>query len=402
VLETILTVIGTRPEAIKLAPVIKAIEAQDRRFTSRVVVTAQHRDMLDQVLSLWDVRPDHDLDLMRSGQSLGELTSRAMDGLSAVIAAERPSWVIVQGDTSTAMAGALSAFYQGVPVGHVEAGLRTYDMHHPFPEELNRRVVGLATRLHFAPTARAVDNLIREGVDPTRVVQTGNTVVDAFNAVARMPFDVAGSELSRLPRDKRIVMVTAHRRESFGMGIEEICAAVRWIATSYDDVHIAMPVHPNPKVSGPVYAALSGLANVTLLPPLDYRPMVWLMQRSHFLITDSGGLQEEATGVGKPVLILRDTTERPEGVEAGSARLVGAHRDRIIEGAKHLLDDAAAHRQMSRVSSPYGDGRASQRIVACLAEPDRVIDLTAPDLDSTAYDQVPGFSEAVGSSRGVR
>ena len=384
-METILSVIGTRPEAIKLAPVIREIRRHPDRVRSRVVVTAQHRGMLDQVLSLWGIEPDVDLDLMQPGQGLSRLTSRALDGLSQVIADEQPEWVIVQGDTTTAMTGALAAFYQGVPVGHVEAGLRTYDMDHPFPEEANRRFVGLMARMHFAPTQRAADNLLAEGVDASRVFVTGNTVVDAFHAVRDLPFDRAMSPLADLPDDKRLLLVTAHRRENFGPGIDRICRAIATIADRHD-VHVAFPVHPNPKVAGPVYAALSGRPDVSLLPPLDYQPLAWLLERSHFVITDSGGLQEEATGVGKPVLVLRDATERPEGVLAGNAVLVGAHYERIVTWADRLLTEALTHRRMSTRTSPYGDGHASERIVSLLTESDHVIDLTRPALDTTAYD----------------
>jgi UDP-N-acetylglucosamine 2-epimerase (non-hydrolysing) len=395
-MDRILTVIGTRPEAIKLAPVIEALEASEH-LESRVVVTAQHRGMLDQVLDLWGIHPHHDLDLMVPGQSLHGLTSRALEGLSEVIDQERPEWILVQGDTTTAMAGSLAGFYKGVPVGHVEAGLRTYDMSHPFPEEANRRIIGLLARLHFAPTDRAASHLIKEGVDPSRVVMTGNTVVDAFQRIARMPYDVSGSSLAQLPTDKRLVLVTAHRRENFGHGIEEICRAVRWISTVYDDVHIAMPVHPNPHVSGPVHELLGGLDNVTLVEPLDYQPLVWLLKRCFMVLTDSGGVQEEAIGVGKPVLVLRDTTERPEGVEAGNARLVGPHCDRIIRWAQALLDDGITHAAMSKASSPYGDGRASERIVSWLMQPDKTIDLTAPELDNNAYDTYPASLARLGS-----
>jgi UDP-N-acetylglucosamine 2-epimerase (non-hydrolysing) len=392
VVETILTIAGTRPEAIKLAPVIKEIERRSSELRSCIVVTAQHRHLLDRVLDLWRIVPNYDLDIMSPNQSLSALTSRVLGGIADVIEREQPQWVLVQGDTTSAMAGTLAAFYQGVPVGHVEAGLRTYDMYHPFPEEVNRRFISLMARLHFAPTRRAADNLVREGNECTSVYVTGNTIIDAFNTVSKMRFDVANSELCMLPAHKRLILVTAHRRENFGQGIKEICQAIRHLSR-HEDVHIAMPVHPNPHITAPVHAALSDLPNVTLLPPLDYQPFVWLLRRCLFVLTDSGGLQEEATCIGKPVLVLRDTTERPEGVDAGSAVLVGAHRERIIGWAERLLKDESVLQAMTIQSAPYGDGFASRRIVDLLTEQDRVIELTRPMLDRPTYTNVVKVNE---------
>lgn len=385
-MQTIVTILGTRPEAIKMAPVIKEIQSRRDRLRCCVVVTGQHREMLDQVLGLWGIVPDHDLDLMRPNQSLGALTSRALSAIGEVIAHENPAWVLVQGDTTSAMSAALAAFYQGVPVGHVEAGLRTYDLDRPFPEEANRRFVGLVSKVHFAPTERAYDNLIREGVPDSRVFLTGNTGVDAFRAIAGRPFDPAASALAELPQHKPLVLVTAHRRENFGHGLREICHAVRDVAERHG-VHIAMPVHPNPHVSSTVRAILDGHPDVTLLPPLEYQPLVWLLRRCAFLLTDSGGLQEEAASDGKPVLVLRDTTERWEGVESGNAVLVGTQRERILGWSERLITDSDVYDRMSIRSDAYGDGRASGRIIDLLTESERSLDLSRPSLDSPAYDR---------------
>ncbi len=298
-----------------MAPVVKALEARPDWIESRVCVTAQHREMLDQVLELFDMIPDYDLDIMGEDQSLAQVTASVFAGLDPVLTAERPDWVLVQGDTTTVMAAGLLAFYHRIKVGHVEAGLRTHDKHRPFPEEINRRVAGVVADLHFAPTAWARDNLLREGVAPEAVCVTGNPVIDALLMVADRPYDPGTGPLAGLPWERRIVLVTAHRRENFGRPLEEICAALIEIARRYpDDVHIVYPVHLNPNVQGPVYRLLGGVPNVTLLPPLDYLPLVHLMKRCTLVLTDSGGIQEEAPGLGKPVLVLREVTERPEGV----------------------------------------------------------------------------------------
>ena len=349
-----------------MAPVVRALAGHPDEFRSVVCVTGQHREMLDRVLELFEIVPDHDLAVMRPDQTLTDVTTAVLRGLEPVVAGERPDWLLVQGDTTTAIAGALAAYYQRVAVAHVEAGLRTGDKYRPFPEEVNRKLVSAIADLHLAPTTRAAENLRAEGIPDERVVVTGNTVIDAIRHVGALPYDPAGTELAALPADKRIVLVTAHRRETFGRGIEEICAGLRELAEGREDVHLVYAVHPNPNIAGPVHRLLAGVPNLTLLAPLDYRPMVWLLRRSSLVITDSGGLQEEAPGLGKPVLVVRDTTERPEGVEAGTVRLVGADRARIVAEAARLLDDPAAYDAMARSVNPYGDGHAAGRIVAAL------------------------------------
>jgi UDP-N-acetylglucosamine 2-epimerase (non-hydrolysing) len=366
---TVLIVFGTRPEAIKMAPVVRELAAHPEAFHPVVCVTGQHRQMLDQALDLFGIVPDYDLAVMTPGQGLAGVTAGVLTGLDPVFVEVKPDWVLVQGDTTTAMTASLAAFYHRVPVGHVEAGLRTDDKCHPFPEEINRRITSVVADMHFAPTAWAAGNLRREGVSAERVAVTGNTGVDAIRTVVGMPFDPAGTQLAGLPLDaKRLILVTAHRRENIGRGIDEICAALRDLATTRDDVHFVFPVHLNPLVWEPVHAMLAGVPNVTLLPPIDYRPLVWLLQKCHFVITDSGGIQEEAPGLGKPVLVLRETTERPEGVEAGTVRLVGACRERIVEWATRLLVDAPAFEFMARAVNPYGDGHAAEKIVQALRE----------------------------------
>jgi UDP-N-acetylglucosamine 2-epimerase (non-hydrolysing) len=363
---TVLSVFGTRPEAIKMAPVVRDLAKHPDTFRSVVCVTGQHREMLDQVLQLFEIEPDYDLAVMTPGQTLAGVTAAVLIGLDRVLDEVKPDWVLVQGDTTTAMAASLGAFYRRIPVGHVEAGLRTDDKWQPFPEEINRRITGVIADLHFAPTEWAANNLRREGVPEERIVVTGNTVIDAIQWAAEQPFDPAGTPLADLPiGEKRLILVTAHRRENFGQGISEFCAALRELATR-DDVHIVYPVHLNPNVWEPVHAALGGVPNVTLLPPQEYRPMVWLLQQCHVVLTDSGGIQEEAPGLGKPVLVLRETTERPEGVEAGTVRLVGAHRKRIVEWVTQLLDEFIAYDRMARSVSPYGDGQAAKRLVEVL------------------------------------
>jgi len=365
----VLCVFGTRPEAIKMAPVVQELAERPETFQVRVCVTGQHREMLDSVLDLFGIVPDHDLDVMQTSQSLTDVTTAVLSGLEPVLAAERPDWVLVQGDTTTAMAGALAAFYARIPVGHVEAGLRTHDPSQPFPEEVNRRLVAVVAAAHFAPTAKAATNLEREGVSSDRIVVTGNTVVDAIRQVASMPFDPRGTALASLPiAGRRVVLVTAHRRENIGRGLEEICAGLRTVAERYPGVHLIYPVHPNPGVHEPVHRLLGHLPNVSLLPPLAYRPLVWLLERCFLVVTDSGGLQEEAPGLGKPVLVLRNTTERPEGVDSGAVRLIGVARESIVEHVSRLLDDPAAYEAMSRPVAPYGDGDASRRIVDALRD----------------------------------
>ena len=359
----ILLVFGTRPEAIKLAPVVRRLREEPGRFETRVAVTAQHRGMLDQVLEAFSIRPDHDLDLMQPGQSLFQSTSRIIAALESVLDAERPDWVLVQGDTTTTFCGALAAFYKGIPVGHVEAGLRTGDPHEPFPEEMNRVLAGRLAALHFAPTEGAAENLRREGVDPQRIFVTGNTGIDAVIEIR----DALESGRLRAPDpppldpQKTLILVTAHRRESFGQGFERICRALARLA-SRGDVEIVYPVHLNPNVQEPVNRLLRGVAGIRLLPPLDYVPFVDLMRRARVLLTDSGGIQEEGPSLGKPVLVMRDKTERPEAVQAGTARLVGTEEDRIVSETALLLDDEAEFRRRSAIHNPYGDGHASARI----------------------------------------
>jgi UDP-N-acetylglucosamine 2-epimerase (non-hydrolysing) len=364
----VLTVFGTRPEAIKMAPVVKELRRQSHAIRSRICVTAQHRHMLDQVLELFELKPDYDLDVMQDDQSLTYVTARVLMDLGGVISDFRPDWMLVQGDTTTTMAAALAAYYQRVRVGHVEAGLRTGDKFSPFPEEINRRVADVLSDLHFAPTERARQNLLGEGIAASQIVVTGNTVVDALLEVSSRPFDFRGTALEHLPRDdRRIILVTAHRRENFGAPLDELCSAIQHIATMYaSTVCIVYPVHLNPNVRGRVRQRLGKLSNVVLTDPLDYASLVHLMKRSFFILTDSGGLQEEAPSLGKPVLVLREMTERPEAVEAGAARVVGMNRASIIETAARLLDDPNEYERMARIVNPYGDGKASQRIVATI------------------------------------
>jgi UDP-N-acetylglucosamine 2-epimerase (non-hydrolysing) len=367
----VLSVFGTRPEAVKMAPVVRAL-AETPGVDSRVCVTAQHRQMLDQVLDLFQIRPDVDLDLMREDQSLGELSAAIFTHLDPVLEDLRPDWVLVQGDTTTVAVAALLAYYRRIRVGHVEAGLRTHDKWQPFPEEVNRRVAGAAADLHFAPTAWARDNLRKENVPEEAIVVTGNPVIDALHFVAGQ--DPPAETLSLLtnlgldsPGGKRLALVTAHRRENFGRPLEDICAALKALAAR-GDVEIVYPVHLNPNVQEPVQRLLAGAPGVTLLPPLDYLPLVHLMKRAALILTDSGGIQEEAPAFGVPVLVLRQVTERPEGVQAGVLKLVGTDPGRIQAEAAHLLDDPHAHAAMARAVNPFGDGQAAGRIVKALIE----------------------------------
>ena len=370
----ILSIFGTRPEAVKMAPVVQVL-SHTPGIESKVVVTAQHRQMLDQVLDLFGIVPDLDLNLMRANQSLAELTAAIFKYLDPVLSQLQPDWVLVQGDTTTVMASALLAYYHRIRVGHIEAGLRTGDKWRPFPEEINRRVAGVVADLHFAPTEWSRQNLLRENVPPEKVVVTGNPVIDALQFVAGQPETtevknlLTSLGLSRMNGKKspRLVMVTAHRRENFGQPIENICTALRLLAETYkDEVRIVYPVHLNPNIQEPVYRLLSNVPQITLLPPLDYLPMVHLLKQATLLLTDSGGLQEEAPGIGVPVLVLRDVTERPEGIEAGTVRLVGTDAQNIINQTRLLLDDPQAHSVMAHAVNPYGDGHAAQYIVEAL------------------------------------
>lgn len=370
-----LTVFGTRPEAIKLAPVALALAA-DPAFDARVCVTAQHRSMLDQVLALFGIKPDYDLDLMTPNQTLAGLTARVVEGVSRVLDDFRPDYVIVQGDTTTTFVAGLAAFYHKVRVVHVEAGLRTGDIFAPWPEEMNRRLTGQLAHLHFPPTESSANNLRREGFPESHIQVTGNTVIDALlDVVERVrqpgPREKLAARFDFLDPTRRLILVTGHRRENFGTGFENICHALRRLAER-DDVQIVYPVHLNPNVQEPVKRILGGSSRVHLIEPQDYLPFVFLMDRSFLIISDSGGVQEEAPSLGKPVLVMRDTTERPEAVEAGTVRLVGTNADRIVEEAIRLLDDDTHYQSMARAINPYGDGKATARIVQRLKDEPRV------------------------------
>lgn len=367
----VMVAFGTRPEAIKMAPVVEALVATPGIQTI-VAVTAQHREMLDQVLELFEIVPDEDLDIMQPGQTLAGLTSRILAGMGDAIARHAPDLVLVHGDTTTTMATSLAAFYNRTAVGHVEAGLRTGNLYSPWPEEANRKLTGALATVHFAPTEQSRRNLLREGVPDSNIHTTGNTVIDALLAVVdkiRNSRELEATLRAQFPfldPGKRLVLVTGHRRENFGDGFEQICYALKALA-SRGDAQIVYPVHLNPNVQEPVGRILSGQPDVHLIEPLNYLPFVYLMSRSHLIITDSGGVQEEAPSLGKPVLVMRDTTERPEAVDAGTVRLVGTDAARIIKHTGELLDDQAAYQSMARAHNPYGDGQAAKRIAAALA-----------------------------------
>jgi UDP-N-acetylglucosamine 2-epimerase (non-hydrolysing) len=369
---TVLSVIGTRPEAIKMAPVVKELGKRSDRIRSLVCATGQHRQMLDQVLELFAIKPDFDLNVMQPDQSLAGLTAALLTALDGVAQEARPDWILAQGDTTTVAVASLVAFYRGIRFGHVEAGLRTNDRRRPFPEEINRRIADLLADLYFAPTQRAHDVLVKEGVPESSVRVTGNTVIDALLDVASRSYDPGAGPLAALPLDKRLVLITAHRRENFGQPFRDLCQAIRELAMAFegDGVHFVYPVHLNPNVRRPVGDILASVGNLSLLDPLDYLSLVQLMKRATLILTDSGGIQEEAPSLGVPVLVMRDTTERPEGVEAGVVRLVGTSRERIVEEAQLLLRNSAAHRAMATGANPYGDGGAAQRIVSALTETD--------------------------------
>ncbi len=360
-----LTVFGTRPEAVKLAPVIRELARHSAQVTSRVCVTAQHRDMLDQVLRVFGIEPDYDLDIMQDNQTPTQVAASVLARMEAILRDERPDWVLVQGDTTTVAAAALAAFYARCRVGHVEAGLRTGDRWQPFPEEINRRVAGVIADRHFAPTTRAFDNLLREDVPAERILLTGNPGIDALHWITAQPPPPELDDL--LAPDTRTILVTAHRRENFGEPLESICLALRDLVGRYDGgVRVVYPVHRNPNVWGPVHQLLGDVPWITLLPPLDYLPNLHLMRRAYLVITDSGGIQEEATGLGVPALVLREVTERPEGVATGALRVVGTDRARIVAEASRLLDDPADYARMANAENPFGDGHAAERIVASL------------------------------------
>ncbi|WP_144631446.1 non-hydrolyzing UDP-N-acetylglucosamine 2-epimerase [Bordetella genomosp. 13] len=369
----ILTVFGTRPEAIKMAPVVHAL-AQAADIEAKVCVTAQHREMLDQVLDLFEIKPDFDLNIMKPGQDMTDVTCAILNGMRGVFGDFRPDCVLVHGDTATTLATTLASYYQKVAVGHVEAGLRTGDLYSPWPEEANRKLTGALARLHFAPTDTSRQNLLREGVADTDIAVTGNTVIDALIWVKqKLDTDTAlrdrlAPQFSYLDQKRRVVLITGHRRESFGAGFERICQAIAQSAARFPDADFVYPVHLNPNVREPVNRLLKGLDNVHLVEPLDYLPFVYLMNRSHIILTDSGGIQEEAPSLGKPVLVMRDTTERPEAVAAGTVRLVGTDVDVITSQVALLLTDEDEYRRMSVAHNPYGDGQASARILERLRQ----------------------------------
>jgi UDP-N-acetylglucosamine 2-epimerase (non-hydrolysing) len=372
----ILIIFGTRPEAIKMAPLVKALQATD--FKTQVCVTAQHRQMLDQVLDLFDIQPDFDLDIMQSNQNLYDITASVLLKLKIVLDKYQPDLVLVHGDTTTTLTASLAAFYQRIPVGHVEAGLRTYNLYSPYPEELNRQVTSKITHYHFAPTAGSRQNLLQENIPAEQIVVTGNTVIDALLWVQaqiqaspqrRQQLEaILAKPINFDLESTKFILVTGHRRENFGRGFENICQALKQIAERQPEVHIIYPVHLNPNVREPVQRILMGLPNIHLIEPLDYEPFIYLMSRAYLVLTDSGGIQEEAPSLGKPVLVMRSTTERPEAVEAGTVKLVGTASETIITEVLRLFEDSGAYTRMARAHNPYGDGQACVRIVKTLKE----------------------------------
>ena len=367
----ILTVFGTRPEAIKMAPLALALAA-DKRFDAKVCVTGQHREMLDQVLELFDIHPEFDLNIMKPGQDLTDVSTAILQGMKSVFSDFKPDMVLVHGDTATTFATSLAAYYQQIPVAHVEAGLRTGNLYSPWPEEGNRKLTGALAQLHFAPTTNSRDNLLKEGIAANRIIVTGNTVIDALlDVMKRLDEDQelfarAAEPAAFLDPARKLILVTGHRRESFGGGFERICQALMEVAQQHPEVDIVYPVHLNPNVREPVNRLLSGIGNVYLIEPLDYLPFVHMMSRAHIILTDSGGIQEEAPSLGKPVLVMRDTTERPEAVAAGTVKLVGSDTANIVRELNHLLLDQKAYKTMSFAHNPYGDGQACQRIIDAL------------------------------------
>lgn len=363
----VMTVFGTRPEAIKMAPIVLELQKHPDTIVPVVAVTAQHREMLDQVLNLFHIKPDHDLNIMAAGQTLFDITTRAMMGLDKVLTEEKPDIVLVHGDTMTTFAGALAAYYHQTAVGHVEAGLRTHNKYSPFPEEMNRRLTGCIADLNFAPTSTSEANLLAENVPPESIFVTGNTVIDALHHTVRDDFDFQEESLKDVDfQNKRIILVTTHRRENLGEPMRHVYKALRQLTEEFDDVEVVFPVHKNPKVREVVNEELGGLAKVHLIDPLDYEPFANLMHRAYLILTDSGGVQEEAPALGKPVLVLRDTTERPEAVDAGTVKLIGTDRERVYEEAKKLLTDKAEYSRMAESVNPYGDGKAAARIIQAI------------------------------------
>lgn len=385
-MKKIMLIFGTRPEAIKMAPLVKALQAQPDRFETVVAVTGQHRQMLDQVLHLFDIKPDYDLDIMKPGQDLYDVTARILTGMRSVLAESRPDLVLVHGDTSTSTAAALSAFYAQIPVGHVEAGLRTGDIYSPWPEEMNRRITGRIATYHFAPTETSAANLRAENVDDDKITITGNTVIDALQTVvAKIEGDTEldrslqaqvagmGYDTARIADgSRRMVLITGHRRENFGEGFLNICRAIQQLATRYPDIDFVYPMHLNPNVRRPIAEMFEGkdFPNVFFIEPLDYLPFVYMMKQAYLIITDSGGIQEEAPSLGKPVLVMREVTERPEALEAGTIRLVGTDTDKIVTEAARFIDDPEYYHANSLIANPYGDGNACTRIIDYIAESD--------------------------------
>ncbi|NVJ58652.1 MAG: UDP-N-acetylglucosamine 2-epimerase (non-hydrolyzing) [Vibrionaceae bacterium] len=369
----VLTVFGTRPEAIKMAPLVHALSV-DKRFETKCCVTAQHREMLDQVLELFEIKPDYDLNLMRVGQSLNDVTARILLEIKPVLQEFKPDVVLVHGDTATTFAASLAAYYEQIPVGHVEAGLRTGNIYSPWPEEANRKLTGVLTQYHFAPTETSQNNLLKENIDKDNISVTGNTVIDALLIIKdKIDSDktlqlTLSEQFPFLHEDKKLILVTGHRRESFGGGFERICEALAFTAQKHPETQIVYPMHLNPNVREPVNRILAGIDNVHLIEPQQYLPFIYLMNRAHIILTDSGGIQEEAPSLGKPVLVMRDTTERPEAVKAGTVKLVGTDVDRIVTGLTTLLQDEQAYKEMSFAHNPYGDGKACQRILDVLAK----------------------------------
>jgi len=362
-MKKIMLVFGTRPEAIKMIPVILELQKQQDKFHSVLVSTGQHKEMLDQILSLFNIKPDYDLNIMKEDQTLSDIVVNSINGLDPIIKKEKPELLLVQGDTSTAFAAALTAFQNKVKVGHVEAGLRTFNNYNPFPEEMNRKLISQIAGLNFAPTSKSKQNLLNEKIPENTIYLTGNTVIDALFLTIKKPYDLSnlGIEFSK---NKKMILLTAHRRESFGKPMEDICMAVSALARKYkDEIYFVFPVHPNPNVRRVVDEKLKGIPNIILTDPLDYHPFAHLMEKANFILTDSGGVQEEAPSLGKPVLVLRDTTERPEAISAGCVKLIGTDKDRIISEAGALLKDSQVYEKMAKAVNPYGDGKAAKRIV---------------------------------------
>ncbi|MEO0082905.1 MAG: UDP-N-acetylglucosamine 2-epimerase (non-hydrolyzing) [candidate division WOR-3 bacterium] len=363
----VLFAFGTRPEAIKLAPVIKEFEKDKKHFQVEICITAQHRHMLDQVLKTFNIRPHYDLDIMHEGQTLFDINIRVLRGLEKLLQKTKPDLIFVQGDTTTAFVSALAGFYCKIRIGHVEAGLRTYDKFAPFPEEMNRRLISPLADFHFAPTLKAKENLLREGINPKNVVVTGNTVIDALQLALKMNPKIDLPILHKIKPENKIILVTAHRRENFGRPFVNICQALKSIVTRNKDVEIIYPVHPNPNIKIPVHRILGNIDRIHLIAPVDYLPFAYLMKKAYLILTDSGGIQEEAPALGKPVLVLREKTERPEAVEAGTAKLVGTNINRIVNVTETLIYSQKEYNKMATVKNPFGDGKASQRIrIYCL------------------------------------